>query len=200
MSYATLHLLNTRTPPPHHPLGQTYDEYFTKHDTDVDGTDIAHEKSVSLAEFRKLMTDNFNLPQSTPSTNLTPPPFMSHTCTPTAHLLVTTWVHATALLPVVNRVFHVFDEDNSGSVSWRELFKGLTQVLTGTVEDRAAMYFRIYDTDASGELSTDEVLHMVLSSQEAVEDSAVEVKKILDKLDEVSRQYSSTGAQCTATS
>lgn len=85
-------------------------------------------------------------------------------------------------------------------MSWRELFKGLTQVLTGTVEDRAAMYFRIYDTDGSGELSTDEVLHMVLSSQEAVEDSAVEVKKILDKLDEVSRQYSSTGAPCVATS
>ena len=40
------------------------------------------------------------------------------------------------------------------------------------------------DTDGNGTMSRDEVLAMVLSSQEAVEDSAAEVKRILDKLDQ----------------
>lgn len=38
------------------------------------------------------------------------------------------------------------------------------------------------DIDGSGAMSRDEVLAMVLSSQEAVEDSALEVKKVLDKV------------------
>ena len=97
-----------------------------------------------------------------------------------------------------------FDKDKSGTVSFKELFAGLGQVLGGTIDERAEFYFtydttcsfptkrgsqwvavhhtRLYDIDGSGAMSRDEVLAMVLSSQEAVEDSAVEVKKILDQV------------------
>lgn len=88
------------------------------------------------------------------------------------------------VLPMVNQLFRVLDDDGGGTLSWHELFVGLSQVMTGTNEERAAFYFDMYDVDGSGEMDHDEILHMLLSSQQAQEKSVETANRVLAVLDE----------------
>lgn len=47
---------------------------------------------------------------------------------------------------------------DKGRVRFKELLSGLSQVLTGSVEDRAKFYFDLYDIDGSGELDRGELM------------------------------------------
>lgn len=65
-----------------------------------------------------------------------------------------------AVFPLLRRVYHHFDAavgDGNGSLSVHELFQGLSQVLTGSLEQRASFFFDLYDANSSGILDLTEI-------------------------------------------
>lgn len=58
---------------------------------------------------------------------------------------------------MMSDLFIALDADGSGSLGLQELFYGLSQVVRGTKEQKAAFYFSLYDMDNSGEMDKDEV-------------------------------------------
>lgn len=47
------------------------------------------------------------------------------------------------------RFFHLFDKDNSGSISLRELMDGLTLLTNGSEVDKLRFLFQVYDVDGN---------------------------------------------------
>lgn len=88
-----------------------------------------------------------------------------------------------SMLQVCNRLFIVLDEDRSGTVDLTELLKGLGQIFSDDSRDRADFYFQLYDLDGSGDISRDEVMHMLLAAQEATNNAAAKTSKLLRFLD-----------------
>lgn len=66
------------------------------------------------------------------------------------------------LLPLVNRAFQVIDASGEGLIDWTELFGTLDRVLAGSLHDRAAFYFAVYDFNGDGELGLEELRHLFL--------------------------------------
>lgn len=46
--------------------------------------------------------------------------------------------------PLLNRLFAAFDADGSGSVGWRELFAGLAQVTSASIDDKSKFFFQLF--------------------------------------------------------
>lgn len=65
-------------------------------------------------------------------------------------------------LTVLNRMFMAFDRDLSGTIDWRELLTGLTTLSKGDIAS-LRLIFNVFDADASGCISKDE-LGVMLSS------------------------------------
>jgi len=82
-----------------------------------------------------------------------------------------------------HRLFAALDQNKSGTISKLELFNGLSQLLDGSKEEKAELFFNLYDFDGSGVLDKDEVIHMVLNSQETVDTSVSVASKMLHQLD-----------------
>lgn len=55
------------------------------------------------------------------------------------------------------RLFHAFDEDGSGDVSFDEFVRGMEQLCRGKREDRIAFAFALYDVDGDGFVELAEV-------------------------------------------
>lgn len=61
----------------------------------------------------------------------------------------------------LEKLFHVMDTDNSGTVSFKELASSLSVLGKGTVEEKLKIAFQLYDTDKSGTLEKGEVINIV---------------------------------------
>ena len=53
-------------------------------------------------------------------------------------------------LPLINRVFDIFDADDSSSIDYREMVCGVDLLLRGHGEETLRFCFSIYDLDDSG--------------------------------------------------
>jgi len=70
-------------------------------------------------------------------------------------------------------VYHHFDVtlgDGNGSLSVNELFHGLSTGLSGSLEDRAAFFFNLYDQDASGMLDLTEIHALLTLTRSGADD------------------------------
>ena len=57
------------------------------------------------------------------------------------------------------------------------------QLLDGSLSEKAEFFFRLYDFDGTGSLDKDEVIHMVINSQETIDNSVAVAMKMLRQLD-----------------
>lgn len=115
-----------------------------------------------------------------------------------------TFLCAPAYIALVNKLFSALDQNRSGGISPLELFNGLGQVravvaacrttslrcahlrqqlLDGSLSEKAEFFFRLYDFDGTGSLDKDEVIHMVVNSQETIDNSVAVAMKMLRQLD-----------------
>lgn len=60
----------------------------------------------------------------------------------------------------VDRMFSMFDKDNSGLVDFKELASCLAVLIHGSMQERLRLCFDLYDSDGSGFLELDEVKHL----------------------------------------
>lgn len=84
---------------------------------------------------------------------------------------------------MASKLFAALDQNRSGAISTLEMFNGLAQLLDGSKEEKADFFFRLYDFDGSGVLDKDEIIHMVLNSQETLDTSVSVASKMLAELD-----------------
>ena len=56
----------------------------------------------------------------------------------------------------VERVFQIFDKDDSGSISFQEFIDAIHQFAGQTPEDKIKFLFKVYDID--GEMKSDSIL------------------------------------------
>ncbi|XP_063956076.1 dual oxidase 2-like isoform X4 [Lytechinus pictus] len=80
----------------------------------------------------------------------------------------------------VEQMFELVDQDNSGSISFREFLDVIVVFAKGQPEDKLKLMFNMYDIDRSGYLSRDEFRQMLKSMMEMVSASVEETD--LDKL------------------
>ncbi|XP_076438955.1 NADPH oxidase 5-like isoform X2 [Babylonia areolata] len=64
------------------------------------------------------------------------------------------------------RLFELFDDDNSGSIDLNELLQGLKTLTKGTPSEKLHFLFRIYDADNSGTISREELRTVLQSCME----------------------------------
>ncbi|XP_022305954.1 calaxin-like [Crassostrea virginica] len=65
---------------------------------------------------------------------------------------------------IVDRVFRAFDEDNDGFINELEWVKGLSIFLRGTMEEKMKFCFDVYDMNADGYISREEMFHLLKNS------------------------------------
>lgn len=58
-----------------------------------------------------------------------------------------TWVHNFFQPFFTNRVFQIFDKDNSGSISLQEFIDAIHQFAGQSPEDKIKFLFKVYDID-----------------------------------------------------
>lgn len=63
----------------------------------------------------------------------------------------------------VDRIFHLLDEDGSGSVEWGEFVNAVNALETGSPEDKLKFCFRVYDSDNSKTIHRSELQAMFTS-------------------------------------
>ncbi|XP_030832129.1 dual oxidase 1 isoform X2 [Strongylocentrotus purpuratus] len=80
----------------------------------------------------------------------------------------------------VEQMFELVDQDNSGSISFREFLDVIVVFAKGQPEDKLKLMFNMYDIDRSGHLSREEFRQMLKSMMEMVSASVEETD--LDKL------------------
>ena len=51
------------------------------------------------------------------------------------------------------KLFYVFDEDQSGTIDYKELIVGLEVFKEDSIEEKMKVFFEICDTDGSGSIS-----------------------------------------------
>lgn len=51
------------------------------------------------------------------------------------------------------KLFYVFDEDQSGTIDYKELIVGLEVFKEDSIEEKMKVFFDICDTDGSGSIS-----------------------------------------------
>ena len=64
-------------------------------------------------------------------------------------------------LPLINRIFDIFDADNSSSIDYREMVCGVDLLLRGHGEETLRFCFSIYDLDDSGFIGEHELFSVL---------------------------------------
>ncbi|NXK59927.1 EFCB1 protein, partial [Sylvietta virens] len=65
---------------------------------------------------------------------------------------------------VLDRVFSIFDRENTGCISVVEWVEGLAVLLRGTLEEKMKYCFAIYDLNGDGYISKEEMFQMLKNS------------------------------------
>ncbi|NWR17736.1 EFCB1 protein, partial [Emberiza fucata] len=65
---------------------------------------------------------------------------------------------------VLDRVFGIFDKDNTGCITVEEWVEGLAVLLRGTLEEKMKYCFTIYDLNGDGYISKEEMFQMLKHS------------------------------------
>jgi len=84
---------------------------------------------------------------------------------------------------IMDRVFRVFDSDNDTNVSADEWVKGLSTFLKGNIDDHIRFCFNVFDMNADGFISRDEIFHLLkncIIKQPNDEDPDEGVKDLVD--------------------
>eukprot|EP01094_Clydonella_sp_ATCC50884_P018295 TRINITY_DN3369_c0_g1_i11.p1 TRINITY_DN3369_c0_g1~~TRINITY_DN3369_c0_g1_i11.p1 ORF type:complete len:534 (-),score=116.01 TRINITY_DN3369_c0_g1_i11:1202-2803(-) len=68
-------------------------------------------------------------------------------------------------IDIIDKMFNIFDKDNSGEIDFHEFLCGMCVLCKGTPEEKLEMAFRVFDLDDSGYLDLDE-LRLLLSIQQ----------------------------------
>lgn len=91
------------------------------------------------------------------------------------------------MLPVLNRVFDVLDTDQSGYLSWREVFFGIEKMTgtgrAGNHEERCSWYFKVYDLDDSGRLDAADILSLLYSTGDCSDADVQRVTSMVEQFD-----------------
>ena len=61
----------------------------------------------------------------------------------------------------VERVFQIFDKDDSGSISFQEFIDAIHQFAGQTPEDKIKFLFKVYDIDGDGLIQEAELQHVM---------------------------------------
>ncbi|KAI8486688.1 hypothetical protein Bbelb_356630 [Branchiostoma belcheri] len=62
---------------------------------------------------------------------------------------------------LAKQIFRTFDRDGSGTVDFKEFMCGMSALLRGTTPERLKWAFNMYDLDGNGEISMQELLHVL---------------------------------------
>ncbi|NXH20969.1 EFCB1 protein, partial [Bucco capensis] len=84
---------------------------------------------------------------------------------------------------IMDRVFRIFDRDNDSCISVGEWVEGLSVFLRGTLEEKIKYCFEIYDLDADGYITREEMFQMLKNSllkQPSEEDPDEGIKDLVD--------------------
>ncbi|NXR94161.1 EFCB1 protein, partial [Hypocryptadius cinnamomeus] len=65
---------------------------------------------------------------------------------------------------VLDRVFSIFDKDNTGGITVVEWVEGLAVLLRGTLEEKMKYCFAVYDLNGDGYISKEEMFQMLKHS------------------------------------
>jgi len=87
---------------------------------------------------------------------------------------------------LIVRVFQTFDEDDSGSICFRELVHGCGKLANGQEqgpEQRLELLFSLYDTDGSGEMSIAELIKIVGNKNVELGDSVGLITNLMKTVD-----------------
>ncbi|CAD8197214.1 unnamed protein product [Paramecium octaurelia] len=79
------------------------------------------------------------------------------------------------------KLFYVFDEDQSGTIDYKELIVGLEVFKEDSIEEKMKVFFEICDTDGSGAISEQE-LYNVLKLNIASFSDRQKLKKTISKI------------------
>ena len=61
----------------------------------------------------------------------------------------------------LERLFKLFDADATGAINFREYVLGMATVSMGSARDKFQLSFDVFDIDGSGQISHDEMVHML---------------------------------------
>ena len=61
----------------------------------------------------------------------------------------------------MERVFQIFDKDDSGSISFQEFIDAIHQFAGQTPEDKIKFLFKVYDIDGDGLIQEAELQHVM---------------------------------------
>eukprot|EP00058_Branchiostoma_floridae_P017569 XP_002603057.1 hypothetical protein BRAFLDRAFT_63309 [Branchiostoma floridae] len=81
---------------------------------------------------------------------------------------------------LAKQIFRTFDRDGSGTVDFREFMCGMSALLRGTTPERLKWAFNMYDLDGNGEISMQELLHVL--KQEELELAETDLREVADKI------------------
>ena len=95
-------------------------------------------------------------------------------------------------------VFHMFDMDANGQISFDEFVYGVSILSRGSAEEKLAWLFRLYDTDRDGLLTRPDLLRVVTGMYELcgphamppVSDQAVQVSFLFQNLFSATTRHS----------
>merc|ERR1719456_1678582 len=59
------------------------------------------------------------------------------------------------------RLFAVFDRDNSGAIDFQEFLTGMALIYRGTLEEKKKFLFEMYDLDGDGVVTREELFTML---------------------------------------
>ena len=97
-------------------------------------------------------------------------------------------------LPLINRIFDIFDADNSSSIDYREMVCGVDLLLRGHGEETLRFCFSIYDLDDSGFIGEHELFSVLkLCARHELEKRAFGKQRVLATLRKIWRNIDKNG-------
>jgi Ca2+-binding EF-hand superfamily protein len=84
---------------------------------------------------------------------------------------------------LLERLYSVFDANDSDSIDFNEFCLGLTRLLKGTVNEKLELLFQMYDKNGDGTIGLTELLDVVSETDEILKSEAQFASQIMHSLD-----------------